>query len=115
MIYRSLNILLALLLTSTAACSVGPDYAKPSAPVATTFKEQAGWKASDPKDEIDRGAWWSIYKDPVLDALEKKVSIDNQTIESVGGGLSSGARPRRSGARRLFPHHRRHVLGHTLA
>jgi NodT family efflux transporter outer membrane factor (OMF) lipoprotein len=69
---------LGLLLTS---CSVGPDYKKPDAPMAAQFKEQAGWKASDPRDEIDRGAWWSVYKDPVLDDLEKQIDISNQTLK----------------------------------
>lgn len=77
------KLLLALLLASAGGCSVGPDYEKPTAPVATKFKEQAGWKASDPKDEIDRGRWWSIYRDPVLDALEKRVAIDNQSLKSA--------------------------------
>lgn len=82
MTYKPSKILLGLLLATTAACSVGPDYEKPSAPTPAAFKEQAGWKASDPQDEIDRGAWWSVYKDPVLDALEKKVEINNQTLKA---------------------------------
>ncbi|MDB5393315.1 MAG: hypothetical protein JWM91_821 [Rhodospirillales bacterium] len=77
-----IKALLALLLTTLAGCSVGPNYEKPSAPTASAFKEQVGWKASDPQDEIDRGAWWSIYKDPVLDALEKKVEVNNQTLKA---------------------------------
>jgi NodT family efflux transporter outer membrane factor (OMF) lipoprotein len=80
---RSVKFPLALLLATTAACSVGPDYVKPSAPTPTTFKEQAGWKPSDPKDEIDRGAWWSIYNDPVLDALEKKIDVSNQNLKAA--------------------------------
>jgi NodT family efflux transporter outer membrane factor (OMF) lipoprotein len=75
------KIALGLLLATASACSVGPDYKKPDAPAATQFKEQAGWKASDPQDEIDRGAWWSVYKDPVLDDLEKQIDISNQTLK----------------------------------
>jgi NodT family efflux transporter outer membrane factor (OMF) lipoprotein len=72
---------LAVALLFASACSVGPDYKKPDAPMATQFKEQAGWKASDPQDEVDRGAWWSIYKDPTLDDLEKQIDISNQTLK----------------------------------
>jgi NodT family efflux transporter outer membrane factor (OMF) lipoprotein len=72
---------LALLLATASACSVGPDYKKPDAAMATQFKEQAGWKASDPQDEIDRGVWWSIYNDPTLDDLEKQIDISNQTLK----------------------------------
>jgi NodT family efflux transporter outer membrane factor (OMF) lipoprotein len=77
-----MKILLAVLLATTAACSVGPDYQKPSAPTPVTFKEQAGWKPSEPKDELDRGAWWRVYKDPVLDALEQKVEVNNQNLKA---------------------------------
>jgi NodT family efflux transporter outer membrane factor (OMF) lipoprotein len=77
-----MKILLAVLLATTAACSVGPDYQRANAPTPVAFKEQAGWKQSEPKDELDRGAWWSIYKDPVLDALEQKVEIDNQNLKA---------------------------------
>ena len=79
---KPLNILVVLLMATAGACSVGPDYERPGAPTPAAFKEQAGWKASEPKDEVDRGAWWSIYKDPVLDALEKKVEVNNQNLKS---------------------------------
>jgi len=45
-----------------SACTVGPDYERPSAPVPAQYKE-VGWKVGEPLDAIDRGAWWSIYKD----------------------------------------------------
>ena len=69
------------LLLATTACSVGPDYKKPDAPVATQFKELAGWKPAAPADAVDRGSWWTIYKDPVLDDLEKQIDISNQTLK----------------------------------
>lgn len=71
-------LLAALLLVS--ACTVGPDYERPTAPVPSKFKEDAGWKISQPREDIDRGAWWSIYKDPLLDELERQVNISNQTL-----------------------------------
>jgi len=66
----------ALLLS---ACTVGPDYQRPAAPVPAVYKE-AGWKIGEPFDAIDRGAWWSVYNDPVLDALEKQIDISNQNL-----------------------------------
>lgn len=65
-----------------AGCTVGPDYVRPDAPVPATFKEQEGWKATEPQDAIDRGPWWSIYQDPILDSLERKVEISNQTLKA---------------------------------
>src|SRR5579875_2040348 len=47
------------LLTLLIACTVGPDYRRPSAPVPTAYKELAGWKPATPMDGIERGPWWS--------------------------------------------------------
>jgi NodT family efflux transporter outer membrane factor (OMF) lipoprotein len=62
-----------------AACTVGPDYQRPPAPVPASYK-QDGWKAAEPKDTVNRGEWWAIYDDPALDGLEKQIEISNQTL-----------------------------------
>ena len=66
-----------------AACTVGPDYQRPPAPVAAAYKEQEGWKPAEPRDAADRGAWWSIYDDPVLDGLERQIDVSNQTLKAA--------------------------------
>jgi NodT family efflux transporter outer membrane factor (OMF) lipoprotein len=66
---------------TTAGCMVGPDYRKPEAPPSTGFKELSGWKATQPADAIDKGAWWSVYHDPELDRLEQMVVVSNQTVK----------------------------------
>jgi NodT family efflux transporter outer membrane factor (OMF) lipoprotein len=63
-----------------AACTVGPNYHRPTAPISTHFKEADGWRPSHPVDAIDKGAWWSVFNDPELDALERRVEISNQNI-----------------------------------
>jgi NodT family efflux transporter outer membrane factor (OMF) lipoprotein len=70
---------IALLL---AACTVGPDYKKPDAPVPASYKELGGWKPSEPQDLASRGNWWSVYGNPVLDALEAQVDVSNQTLKA---------------------------------
>jgi NodT family efflux transporter outer membrane factor (OMF) lipoprotein len=72
------RLALAALLTG---CTVGPNYHRPSAPVSASFKEAAGWTPSHPTDAIDKGAWWSMFNDPVLDGLEKRIAISNQTVK----------------------------------
>jgi len=72
---------LAALLLAACGCTVGPDYQRPSAPLSANYKE--GWKAGQPQDAIDRGAWWSIYKDPVLDRLERQIDISNQNLKAA--------------------------------
>ncbi|HKD76846.1 MAG TPA: RND transporter, partial [Ktedonobacterales bacterium] len=60
---------------------VGPDYKKPDPIVSTEFKEVQGWTIAQPQDAADRGAWWSIYRDPLLDSLERQVEVSNQTVK----------------------------------
>ena len=73
----------ALLCLLTAGCMVGPDYHAPDAPQSPAFKEIAGWQISQPADAVDRGAWWSVYNDPVLDGLEKQIDVSNQTLKAA--------------------------------
>ena len=61
---------------------VGPDYVRPAAIVPTNYKEIKGWKLGQPRDDIDKGAWWSIFRDPELDVLEAQVEISNQTLKA---------------------------------
>lgn len=67
---------------SLAACTVGPDYQKPSAPIAPAYKEVDGWKPATPRNAASGQPWWSIYDDSVLDGLERQVDISNQTLKA---------------------------------
>jgi NodT family efflux transporter outer membrane factor (OMF) lipoprotein len=71
------------LMTATilSGCVVGPNYVRPTAPTATHFKEAEGWTPADPQESIDKGAWWSMFHDPVLDGLEQRIAISNQTLK----------------------------------
>ncbi len=64
-------------------CTVGPNYHRPDAPTPPAFKEAQGWTPSHPADAIDKGAWWSMFNDPVLDGLERRVAISNQTVQQA--------------------------------
>jgi NodT family efflux transporter outer membrane factor (OMF) lipoprotein len=71
-----------------AACTVGPDYRRPSAPVPPHYKEAAaGWTKGRPADMFDRGRWWRIYRDPVLDALETRIDISNQNLKAAAAAF----------------------------
>ena len=69
-----------------SACTVGPDYQRPDAPVPAQYKE-AGWKVGEPLDAIDRGAWWSVYKDPLLGELQKQIDISNQNLKAAAAAF----------------------------
>jgi NodT family efflux transporter outer membrane factor (OMF) lipoprotein len=63
-----------------AGCTVGPDYVRPTAEIPGAYKEMESWKVAQPKDHLTRGAWWEIFNDPQLHALEEQVSISNQSV-----------------------------------
>jgi NodT family efflux transporter outer membrane factor (OMF) lipoprotein len=63
-----------------SACEVGPNYMRPSADVPSGYKEIMGWTPATPKEAAGWENWWSIYSDPVLDALEKQVDVSNQNL-----------------------------------
>ena len=68
------------ILTFLSGCAVGPDYLKPTAETPASYKEIAGWKVAKPSDTAIKGAWWEIYNNLELNALEEQVNVSNQTI-----------------------------------
>lgn len=75
-----IRLVLVVVLMLVTGCAVGPDYVKPVPVAPDTYKEIVGWKVAQPKDDVLRGAWWEIYGDPQLNALEEQVNISNQNI-----------------------------------
>lgn len=90
-----------------SACSVGPDYERPTMAVPAAYKEAAnapeGWKTSMPSDHADRGAWWSVYDDPVLDGLERQVEINNYNLKSSEAAYRQAVAVIRSAQAGFFP------------
>jgi NodT family efflux transporter outer membrane factor (OMF) lipoprotein len=72
---------LVLLSLLSAGCKVGPNYHRPSAPVANAWKEQAPWRTASPQDAIPKGNWWTIFADAELTQYEDSAIKANQTIE----------------------------------
>ena len=97
------------LLAACAGCAVGPNYVRPSVPVPAQYKELSSaspaesgtWKEAQPQDLARRGAWWEMFGDPELDALEARVTAANQTIVQAEAAFR-GARALARGARAGF-------------
>src|SRR5215467_3837062 len=79
---RRFNVFSVLVPFLCAACTVGPHYARPAAPNAIAFKEEPpeGFKQAQPSDALQKGKWWEIYEDPILNALEEQVNVSNQNV-----------------------------------
>jgi NodT family efflux transporter outer membrane factor (OMF) lipoprotein len=69
------------------ACAVGPNYKRPTMDLSAAYKEQDGWKPSEPNDALDRGKWWEIYHDEVLNGLEEQINISNQTVLAAAANV----------------------------
>jgi NodT family efflux transporter outer membrane factor (OMF) lipoprotein len=61
-------------------CLAGPNYHRPPVPVPEQYKEPPGWTAAAPADAAPKGDWWIDFHDPLLDELEPKVAVSNQTV-----------------------------------
>ncbi len=66
-----------------AGCTVGPRYVRPPVATPPAYKEMEGWKVAEPRDATLRGAWWELFQDPELTALETQVSVSNQTLAAA--------------------------------
>jgi NodT family efflux transporter outer membrane factor (OMF) lipoprotein len=86
-----------------AACAVGPDYKPAAAPVPTQFKELKGWKLATPSDALNRGDWWSLYRDPKLDSLLRQVEVSNQTVAMQAAAYEQARAVIREAQAALFP------------
>ncbi len=76
-------VITAAALVHMAACSVGPDYVRPTVETPPVFKEMSGWKVATPRDETIKGSWWEIFNDKDLNALEQQVEISNQNVAAA--------------------------------
>lgn len=83
--------LAALFAVTFTGCKVGPQYVRPSAPLAPEFKEELpsnfkssdGWKVAHPADAQLKGDWWTLFDDPELNTLETQIEPANQTLKQA--------------------------------
>jgi multidrug efflux system outer membrane protein len=101
---------LALLPLALAACAVGPTYNRPSVDTPAAFKEASmsteaakQWKSAQPADQLARGQWWSVFGDPVLDALEGQAQAANQDLKAAAARLQQARALQRNARSSLFP------------
>jgi outer membrane protein TolC len=80
----TLRTAIVIFLGILSGCSLAPTYRTPSSPPpADAYAETGDWRQAEPLDGRARGAWWTLFQDPQLDALEVKVSNANQNIRAA--------------------------------
>jgi NodT family efflux transporter outer membrane factor (OMF) lipoprotein len=61
------------------------------------------WKQSAPADAQQRGPWWTVFQDPLLDALENRVTAANQDIKAAFARLQQARAQTRIERSAYFP------------
>jgi len=92
------------LLAGLTACSLAPAYKTPEGtPAASSYQELGDWKPAQPMDSQSRGAWWSVFQDPQLDAMELKAGDANQELKAALSRLEQARAATRIVRADLFP------------
>lgn len=99
--HAGMYVAAAAAMMALTACTVGPNYVRPSTPVPPAFKEISGWKMAEPKEAAARGPWWEVYGDPRLSELEAQVAINNQNV-AMAEAQFRAARAQVSAARAAY-------------
>lgn len=72
-----------ILLFLTFGCTtVGPDFTKPSAPIAGEWIEEGNPKVKT--EPVNYSDWWTVFGDPVLDFLIKTAYDENLDLQVAG-------------------------------
>ena len=98
-----LRLTLLALALSLAGCAVGPVYQRPSAPESIAFKELEGWVPAAPADALERGPWWQLFGDPVLDGLVAGVEVSNQNVALAAANYAAARAAVQQQRAALFP------------
>jgi NodT family efflux transporter outer membrane factor (OMF) lipoprotein len=89
-----------------SACAIGPTYEQPSTATPSSWKETPaaeGWLPAAPADALDRGEWWKLFGDPVLDELAARVQVSNQNIAAAVASYTQAQAVVREQRAALFP------------
>src|SRR6059058_702087 len=87
---RTFAIAASLLL---AGCSFTPVYHVPTTPEPPKFKELDGWVPAAPADALERGPWWTLFGDPVLNDLASQVEVSNQNVSVAVAAFTQACSP----------------------
>ena len=72
-------VLWCLIAALVSGCMVGPDYRKPPTEVPQKWKEEA--QGITPSAVADVSRWWTVFKDPKLDALIERAVGSNKDLK----------------------------------
>jgi multidrug efflux system outer membrane protein len=91
--------LLGALAVALWGCALGPNYRRPSTPMAATFREQAKAEA----DSLADLPWWQVFHDPTLSALISEALENNYDLKDAAARLEIAHANARIGTDQLWP------------
>jgi NodT family efflux transporter outer membrane factor (OMF) lipoprotein len=97
------TLLLAAMLALLGACTVGPEYVRPSVATPPAYKEADNWKVAQPRDELQRGKWWETFADAQLNELIGQIDISNQNVHFAEAQFRQARALVQSARAGLFP------------
>jgi len=86
-----------------SGCAVGPTYQRPTAATPVAYKEAQNWVPAAPADALERGPWWQLFDDPVLNELAAGIDISNQNIAAASAAYAQARALVREQRASLFP------------
>ena len=98
-----------LLLLAAAALPVSAkpksksDYQRPATAVSSKYKAGPVWREARPLETLGRGAWWSIFNDPVLNKLELRATAESQQLRAAVARFDQARATARVARGNFFP------------
>ena len=80
--------LLVLSACVLSACSFTPTYQVPTTPAPTVYKENGDWLPAAPADTLERGPWWTLFGDPLLNQLADSIEVSNQNVAQAAASYA---------------------------
>ncbi|ADP16392.1 multidrug efflux system lipoprotein 2 [Achromobacter xylosoxidans A8] len=106
--HRALRFGLTLLTLALAGCALRPAHAPDSGPIPPAYKQAqaeptGAWSTARPADDALRGAWWTLFQDPALNALQTAAQDANPTLHAAYARLQQSRAQHRQARSALFP------------
>ena len=95
--------LTGLLALQLGGCAVGPAYQRPTTAEVSSYKEAGIWVPATPADALERGSWWLLCADPVLNDLIARVEVSNQNVAAAVAAYAQARALVREQRSSLFP------------
>jgi NodT family efflux transporter outer membrane factor (OMF) lipoprotein len=100
---KCIPLVIVAALSMLAGCTVGPVYERPDAVQPSSYKQAEGWLPAAPADTLERGPWWQLFGDPVLNQMADSIEVSNQNVAAAIASYAQARALVREQRAALFP------------